>query len=544
MSSPGDLRGTADAARAAAPFKVVLIVNSVLGKTYGLNIIAAQLRKLGADVRVLYLADISVSSVYSQSVMSVPNTPGCPEFSEPVISQVVDLCRGASLVGLSLLTSGYFNAVQMTRRLKDVRPDVPVIWGGKHPTINPTECLEHADVVCVGEGDLAMAEYTSALMAGRPPGVIPGLWFREAPAGTAASYYCQDLDNLPFPDYGPEGHYALEDERVRAITAVDIDRFLLKEYPTMIARGCPMRCTFCTNSAEDNRRLRIRSAANVIAELTEAQRRYGPIRRVMFRDDTILSLKADYLREFASLWRRGLRLPFSSSGVIPTAVRADKLQLLLDVGFSSVKMGIQSGSLRVRREIYWRPETDEQVLRAADILHGSKTPHVGYMFITDNPWESEEDTVTSLRFIPRLPRPFSLSMYSLNLYPGTELFNQALRENRIANPRAWYNKSTMTLSKTYFNMLFMMQRYYAVPLWLMKLLTSRALYRNAAYRNLFTAAYGWYFRNLTAYGVERKPVRPKTVLHKGAELFIDVFFRFEFRQAGDKILRKFRMRPA
>lgn len=523
------------------PFKIVLIVNSVLGKTYGLNIIAAQLKKLGADVKVLYLAEISSPSVYSQTLMSEKNTPGCREFSESVVAQVLDVCREASLLGMSLLTSGYFNAVQLTTRLKDKLGNIPIIWGGKHPTINPEECLQHADVVCVGEGDLNMAEFAESLIHGRNSTAIPGLRCRNGDMKSSASFYCQNLDDLPFPDYGPSGHFLLEQEALREITRNDIDRFLLKEYPTMIARGCPMKCTFCTNSAEDNRRLRVRSVANVISELEQAQNRYGKIRKVMFRDDTIMSLKADYIDEFSARWTDKIKIPFSSSGVIPTAVNEAKLRAFVEAGFHSVKMGIQSGSARVRKEIYWRPESNDQILKAAHIFKWSSLPYVGYMFITDNPWETEADIIASLRFISRLPRPFSLSMYSLNLYPGTELFLRAVREGRITNPHDWYNKSTMTLKRTYFNMLFMMQRFYAVPPWTMNFLTAESLYKRKLYQKAFTALYGWYFRNLTEFGVERKPIKPKTVLHKGIELFIDLFIRFDFRLAGHKIGRKIKL---
>lgn len=518
-----------------ADFKVVLIVNTTYAKTYGLNILSSQLKRLGAEVHLLYLAEISVPSVMSQAVMATQNNPGCLEFSEPVLRQVIDICRGASFVGISLLTSGFFNAVQLTKRIKKDLERIPVIWGGKHPTIFPEECLQYADIVFLGEADLAIVEFAESLRAGKVHKDIAGMMFKENSGQRPRSFYVMNLNDLPFPDYGPEGQYVLENETIREVRSGDIEMYLLNQYPTMIARGCPMKCTFCTNSAEDNRRLRIRSVDNLITEIQEVMEKYGRPRMVMFRDDTIMSLKLNYLEEFSAKWKEKVRLPFSSSGVIPTAVREDSLKHLINAGFFSIKMGIQSGSFHVRKDIYWRPETDEQIMRAANIFKKTKIPRVGYMFITDNPWESVEDTVTSLRFISKLPRPFSLSMYSLNLYPGTELFSRALREGRITDPHDWYNKSTMTLKKNYFNMLYMWQRYTAVPFWLIRLLTAKILYQSRMYRRLFTAVYAWYFRNLTECGVERKPVRPKTFLHRGIELFLDAFWRLDFNATARKI---------
>ncbi|KON26825.1 hypothetical protein AC481_06410 [miscellaneous Crenarchaeota group archaeon SMTZ-80] len=522
-------------------FSVVLLVNSPIGSTYGLNIIVAQLKSIGAEVRVLYLAEITAMRVFSQSIMSVEeNTPGCLKFTNSVVEQVLEFCREASIIGFSLMTAGFFNSVQLTQRIKESLGDIPVVWGGKHVIINPEECLEYADVLCTREGDTNFKEYIQNMMGGDKKRDIPGLWFKDGNIRNHTAPYIRDLVTLPFPDYGPSGHYLIENGLIREATHEDIRKYLLKEYPTMIARGCPMKCTFCANSAEDNHRLRVRSVDNVIAELDRTQKDYGNIQMVMFRDDTIMSLKLEYIEEFSTKWKEKLNIPFSSSGVIPTAVKEDKLRLLLNAGFFSVKMGIQSGSIKVRNKIYGRPESDEQVMRAANILNKLNTPKVAYMFITDNPWEEDDDIVTSLRFISRLSRPFSLSIYSLNLYPGTELFNRAIREGKINNPHEWYNKSTMTLKKSYFNMLYMMQRFWAVPSWMMTILTWKFLYRKKTYQFIFTKCYGWYFRNLSQFGVERKSIKCKTIFHVGIELFIDIFFRLDVKTAKDKIINKIR----
>src|SRR4030067_2810348 len=80
---------------------------------------------------------------------------GVKRYEECVLDELVSLCAGSDLIGLTLMTNFFDNAVQITTRLKRVL-DIPVIWGGVHPTIRPDESLEYADMVCVGDGEDAL----------------------------------------------------------------------------------------------------------------------------------------------------------------------------------------------------------------------------------------------------------------------------------------------------------------------------------------------------------------------------------------------------
>lgn len=500
--------------------KVVLLVNAGIGRTYGLNIISSVLKDLGLNVVFIYLAEFQRKHHFQQKDTKMHDFPGCMEFSQGVIEDVCQLCKDALFVGISLLTAGFFNAVQLTDCIKNRYPSVPVLWGGKHAIINPLECLMHADGVFVGEAEHSIKQYALQRMNISPNETIPGLWLRDKVRNSMRCENIADLNALPIPDYGPEGHYVIENGKLRPVILKDIKTTLMLEYPTMIARGCPLKCTFCINSVEDDRQLRVRNVDNVVSEIKKAIIKYGHMKSVMFRDDTLLSLPEKYLKELSEVWKQELDIPFSSSGVIPTAVTETKLQLLKDAGFTCVKMGIQSGSERVRQKVFCRPETDAQVMQAAQIFRKVNIDWVTYMFITDNPWE-EEDIISSLRMISKLPRPFSLSMYSLNLYPGTKLFERALKEELIEDAHENYNKSTMTLKKTYFNMLYMMQRYYAVPYWVMVLMTSKTIYKNKVYRVLFEKCYAWFFNNISADGVERVRSGEKSALSKCIKMLID-----------------------
>jgi radical SAM superfamily enzyme YgiQ (UPF0313 family) len=84
-----------------------------------------------------------------------PYTPEC-------MSSLAELCSDCDLVGISLMTDFHSAALQITRSLRG-RVKAPVIWGGVHPSFTPEECLRHADMVCVGEGEEALVELADYL---------------------------------------------------------------------------------------------------------------------------------------------------------------------------------------------------------------------------------------------------------------------------------------------------------------------------------------------------------------------------------------------
>ena len=55
------------------------------------------------------------------------------------------------LAGISAMTSQVASGREIARFVRGLTPEIPIVWGGIHPTLRPHECLKHADIVCVGE---------------------------------------------------------------------------------------------------------------------------------------------------------------------------------------------------------------------------------------------------------------------------------------------------------------------------------------------------------------------------------------------------------
>ena len=65
------------------------------------------------------------------------------------------------------MSSLYPIASEVTRRIKERFSNIPMIWGGIHPTSDPENCIKEVDYLCVGEGELAAVDLCNALHEGR-----------------------------------------------------------------------------------------------------------------------------------------------------------------------------------------------------------------------------------------------------------------------------------------------------------------------------------------------------------------------------------------
>jgi len=66
-------------------------------------------------------------------------------------------------------------------------------------------------------------------------------------------------------------------------------------------------------------------------------------------------------------------------------------------------------------------------MEIAKSLHKYSDLAVCYDFIGMNPFETEEDLISTIRFIRNLPEPFFIYNNNLAFYPGTYLYEKALK---------------------------------------------------------------------------------------------------------------------
>ena len=96
---------------------------------YNIRRISSYLKRNGFKTKIIFLPQ-----------------PFAKRYSQEIIKQVVDICEGSKLVGISFMSNFFHNAVQIIDAIKS-RSSVPIIGGGSHASTNPNQCLEKLDMV-------------------------------------------------------------------------------------------------------------------------------------------------------------------------------------------------------------------------------------------------------------------------------------------------------------------------------------------------------------------------------------------------------------
>ncbi|MCE5229386.1 B12-binding domain-containing radical SAM protein [bacterium] len=379
---------------------------------------------------VLRRADVPVHSIFfKQTGLNYILEPPQPDDVDALVELVKRL--DPLLVGLNVFSVHCQLAAQVSARLRR-ETGALIVWGGPHPTVCPEPCLDHADAVCIGEGEEPLLELAAALREGRPFHHVRNLWFKRDGAliKNELRPLIADLDTLPFPTLMDDRMFFIDQGMPQALPALD-QTFA---YPHMTARGCPFRCTYCLH--QPLRELctglgpyvRRHSVGYVIEELRRARRRYPNLVDIHFWDD-IFSCDVPWLREFAEIYRAEIGLTFVCY-CHPLVAQRPALELLKRAGVRLMTMGVQSGSPRIRNEYYRRVESNEDIIAAATTLHDC-----GIEFCIDlilgNPLETFEDYQLTLELLLRLPRPFIVECEPLSHYPGYALTRTLLERGAI-----------------------------------------------------------------------------------------------------------------
>ena len=128
----------------------------------------------------------------------------------------------------------------------------------------------------------------------------------------------------------------------------------------------------------------------------------------------------DYFRTLAQAYRDQVGIPFTAMANARN-VTADKVRLLKEMGCVSVSIGIESGDEHIRRDVFKRQETREDIIGAVHLLRefGIRTAGFNMIGVPDESRETVMETV-------RLNRDSGVDCADTGFfYPlvGTELYD-------------------------------------------------------------------------------------------------------------------------
>ena len=260
-------------------------------------------------------------------------------YSEP-IKKVLSEAPNALCLGITSLT-GYqiTDGLKIARQVKELYPNLPIIWGGWHPTLNPEGTLRspYVDIVVRGQGEMTFTELVHTLAeAGDVSNVLGVSYKKDGAIRHNPDRPLEDINNFP-----PYPYYLIDVEKTlfpkpgigeRAINYVS-------------SFGCPWHCTFCAVQRVHMRRWLAFSPYRMADEIEALVKNFNI--DTIDLDDGEFFISKERVRIFCEeILRRGLRVNFSNAnGRIRQLLHwEDEMwQLIVRAGFKEILVGAESG---------------------------------------------------------------------------------------------------------------------------------------------------------------------------------------------------------
>ncbi len=377
------------------------------------------------------------------------------------------------LIGLSVMSSLYLETVYAVNNIIRDNYNIPTVWGGVFATLFPERCLEHADFVIRGEGENAIVDLVEALSDNSYESIENLAYKKDDKViinGMRA--LCQNIDEYGYPQIGGNNKYLINN----GILTVEDPQLRSINYELTASRGCPFVCSYCCSVnlhriyAGKGSFVRFRSVQSVIDELKEAKKMLSNLKVVHFWDE-IFSDDPSWIDEFVKKYRDEINLPFEIWG---HPLKTDRVLIskLVSAGLYKVVMGIQSGSPRVRKNIFHRVEKQDQIIEASRVLKDSRVPQVIYDFMLRHPFESEDDIKETYELCMQLIPSFELQLHGLNFLPGTDIAEMAIEQKLFTKEELdkimfspmheqynayWGYENRSTLTNFWYSLTFMSQ---------------------------------------------------------------------------------------
>ncbi|MCA8944476.1 MAG: B12-binding domain-containing radical SAM protein [Planctomycetes bacterium] len=309
------------------------------------------------------------------------------------------------LVAISTFTAQAFEAYAIADRLR--ARGVTVAIGGLHATAMPDEAFEHADHVCVGEGEHVWPEIVRAVEAGAPQRIWDARGF-----GTV------DVSKLRVPRYDLLG-----------------DR-PYNRYTVQTTRGCPWRCEFCASTVMLGLPYRKRPVADVVRDI-HAIRAHAPGAFLEFADDNTFVDKA-WSRELLRALEP-LDVHWFTETDISVADDPELLDLMARSGCRQVLVGLESPRPAALRGI--ELHRDFKAARGRDyeaairrIQEHGVTVNGCFVLGLD---EDGPDVFDEIREFADRVGLYEVQITVMTAFPGTPLYRRLEREGRLLAPGEW-----------------------------------------------------------------------------------------------------------
>lgn len=367
------------------------------------------------DIRVPPIGLYSISSVlkeqgYDVEILNWHDADNWPEKIFEVLQE-----KNPDVIGFSILNANRWGGIEIARTAKQLNPEVTIVFGGVGATFLYEHLLtnfEEIDFIVLGEGETSFLNLVDNLKNDRSElNNIKGLAFRKngRVIETGLPDRVKNLENLPVPaKYYSYQHIST-------------------------SRGCAWNCTFCGSPAFWEKGVRFRPSGNVVEEIRLLYNQ--GVRLFYFSDDTLTMQKGRIIEICRQILTEGMDISWYAISRVD-CIDEEILFWMRLAGCIQISYGIESGSEEIRDKLNKNIKIED--IRKAFKLTISRGILARAYFIYGSPGETWETIQASIDLIKEI-KPLGLISYILDIYPGTELYEQYKQQfNRT--DEIWLNK--------------------------------------------------------------------------------------------------------
>ncbi|MEO8018088.1 MAG: radical SAM protein [Pseudomonadota bacterium] len=334
---------------------------------------------------------------------------------------VASLSGDAVCLGVTVLTGAPISdALAVSRAAKAAHPNIPVVWGGWHPSMFGKECLAEScvDITVQAQGENTFAEIVERLVAGRDLEGCAGCMFRGADGTVRVN--------------PPRALAAIDRFRPHNYDLIPVERYYelkgKRQLDYISSQGCNFRCAFCSDPFVYGRKWVGLEPGSMVAKLSALWEKYR-FDDLNFQDETFFT-KRERVRAMAQgIVDAKLKFTWAATMRADQGVRLpdDVWELCRQSGLRRLLVGVESGDDAMLKRIK-KDVTIAEVFHTAEKMRALGIAGI-FPFIVGFPDESDasvEATIACAKKLRAMSHQFDTPIFYFKPYPGSAIVTDAV----------------------------------------------------------------------------------------------------------------------
>jgi len=355
----------------------------------GILSVGSELKRNGFDVELINITEKEITQTADYIINQKP------------------LC-----VGLSVMTGIQTqHSAELSQKIK-TKNNLPIIWGGVHPSLLPKECLkeDYIDYVVISEGEISALKLIKKIAEKNEPQNILGVGYKI---------------NNQIKINNPRSFIENLDDYELDFSLINLEDYIFSLGPCKrviaykTSRGCPFNCSFCYNYIFNKNKWRSWSVKSVISNIEFIKDKYK-IDGIKFYDDNFFVDKS-----------RALEILEKIDLPAHVELRIDSIddnlaQKLKQFKCFDLLIGIESGSNRLL-ELIDKKFTVHRIIQGVKILAAHQVP-ASYSAIVGLPTETKQEFESTIDLFYKIYKIHKQSAFTLGAYlpyPGSRMYEFA-----------------------------------------------------------------------------------------------------------------------